>query len=438
MFSGRISNCYDSHVHWLATGELADRLSLHELKSPEQVAHLKVQPHCFRGDWLLGYGWNHNLWEQTEFPHRHHLDAAFGDKPVAFSRVDGHALWANTAALMRAGLMSGIVNDPPGGRILRDEKGVATGVLIDKAGALIENLIPKRTDQEAGRCLLKGMQIFNQAGFTHIRDLTCDHQQWHEATKLDLSGLLTMAVEQYFSVEEGTDFNTALQLAIAARQVPTKHLRVMGLKVFVDGALGSEGAWLSCDYASGTGHGLKLMDMAELKEVMIETWNNQLELAVHIIGDEAAHQTMLIYNEVFNRGISGSLHLEHAELLRPETVALMTGRNVRCHLQPCHWLSDKVWLDKKVGGLKQYAFPWRALQEAQVAFDFGSDSPIERPSVSDNLRAIHESGDQGIPRLLGDGTKYHTHPDLAWVPNTYTVFADGTPTEVVFAGEHIL
>lgn len=438
MFSGRITNCYDSHVHWLATGEIADRLSLHDLKSPQDVRSLKVDPHNYRGDWLLGFGWNQNAWAGEAFPRREHLDDAFGDTPVAFSRVDGHALWTNTAALKRAGLLDGHSIDPPGGKILRDQDGTPTGVLIDKASQTIESLIPKRTDTDTARSLLRGMRIFNQAGFTHIRDLTCDHQQWQEAVKLDRSGLLTMAVEQYFSVEEGQDFHVALQLANDARKFKTKNLRVKGIKVFVDGALGSEGAWLSCGYSSGTGHGLRLLDMAELKEIMIEAWNLQLDLAVHIIGDEAAHQTMLTYNEVFNRGISGALHLEHAELLRPETVAQMAGRNVHCHMQPCHWLSDHVWLEKKIGALKEFAFPWRALQEAQVAFDFGSDSPIERPSLTDNLRALAESADQGVPRLLGDPIKYHCHPDLSWVPNTYTVFTSGRPTEVVFAGEHIL
>lgn len=438
MFSGRVTNCYDSHVHWLSTGEIADRLSLHELKSPEDVKYLQVNPHNYRGEWLLGFGWNQNSWPGEAFPHRQHLDAAFGSTPVAFSRTDGHALWANTAAMERAGLLSEHRDDPPGGRILRDQDGIPTGVFIDKASQLIENLIPKRSDTDTARALLRAMQIFNQAGFTHIRDLTCDHQQWHEAVKLDRSGLLTMAVEQYFSVEEGQDFQAALQLANEARKFKTKNLRVKGIKVFVDGALGSEGAWLSCNYSSGTGHGLRLLDMAELKEIMIEAWNLKLDLAVHIIGDEAAHQTMLTYDEVYHRGISGGLHLEHAELLRPETVALMTGKNIHCHLQPCHWLSDHVWLEKKIGSLKQFAFPWRALQEAQVPFDFGSDSPIEKPNVADNLRALSESANHGIPKLLGDPLNYHSHPDLSWVPNTYTVFTDGRPTEVVFAGEHIL
>jgi predicted amidohydrolase YtcJ len=439
MFSERVTNCYDSHVHWLATGELSGQLKLHDLKSPSDVKSLKVQPQHFRGEWLLGFGWNQNGWAKSEFPHRSELDEAFGpDVPVAFARADGHAHWVSTAALKRAGLFDQPVSDPPGGRILRDSEGRPTGVLIDKAEKILDVHIPKRTAADAKRALLRGMQIFNQAGFTHIRDLTCDEIQWSEAVKLEYSGLLTLAVEQYFSVEEGMDFSVALDMAEAAKKIPTRRLRVKGIKVFVDGALGSEGAWLSHEYSSGTGHGLRLLDMAELKEIMIESWRRDLDLAVHVIGDEAAHQTLLTFDEVHKRGISGRLHLEHAELLRGETIELMRGRQVRAHMQPCHWLTDHHWLEEKIGALKQHAFPWRALQEAQVPFDFGSDSPIERPSVADNIRALDESAGQGIGRLLGDPLIYHSHPDSAWVPNTYSIFADGIPTEIVFAGEHIL
>jgi predicted amidohydrolase YtcJ len=327
MFSGRITNCYDSHVHWLATGELSDQLHLHDLKHPADVKNLEPNSHHYRGDWLMGFGWNQNAWEKNEFPHRRHLDEAFGiEKPVVFSRADGHAHWVNTAALKLSGLLEGSRGDPPGGRILRDKDGQPTGVLIDKAGRLVEELIPKRTENETRRALLKGMHIFNQAGFTHIRDLTCDEMQWREAVKLEKSGLLTLAVEQYFSVGEGQDFTIALDLAEKAKKFPTKRLKVMGIKVFVDGALGSEGAWISCDYSSGTGHGLRLLDMTELKEIMIECWRRGLDLAVHVIGDEAAHQTLVTYEDLHQRGILGRLHLEHAELLRPETIALMSGR----------------------------------------------------------------------------------------------------------------
>jgi predicted amidohydrolase YtcJ len=117
------------------------------------------------------------------------------------------------------------------------------------------------------------MRSFNRAGFTHIRDMTCRTNQWNEALHLDESGLLTLAVEIFFGTLNGTDFQTVLKEAIAASKVQTKSLRVKGVKVFADGALGSEGALLSRCYCSGSGHGLSLLaDDDELEQAMKLTW----------------------------------------------------------------------------------------------------------------------------------------------------------------------
>ncbi len=121
---------------------------------------------------------------------------------MALSRCDGHALWCNSEALKRAGLMGGhSPSEPKGGRVERDESGVPTGLLIDQAAELVENLIPQPTAFEVRRHLLEGIYRFNQAGYTHIRDMTCDETQWNEALKIDRTGLLTLAVEEYFWVK---------------------------------------------------------------------------------------------------------------------------------------------------------------------------------------------------------------------------------------------
>lgn len=438
MFSGRIQQCYDSHVHWLATGETHEQLKLNNLRDPHEVKTLKIETQHQRGPWILGFGWDQNLWTKNQFPHREILDSAISmEQPVAFSRADGHALWVNTQALRVAQLLENHVEDPVGGKIVRDQNGTPTGVLVDTAMKFVDLHIPKLSAKEARRFLIKGMQIFNKAGFTHVRDLSCSLTQWEEAIKLEESGVLTLAVEQYFSVEANQTLNSTIQLAKLARQAKSRQLRVKGIKVFVDGALGSEGALLSHQYSSGSGHGLLLLPPDELEQTMREVWANDFELAVHTIGDEAAQSTLECYHHVKKSGYNGKLHLEHAELLRPETIKLMASEGVECHMQPCHWLSDHHWLEEKVGELKSHAFPWRALQEANIKFDFGSDSPIERPSLLDNLRALDESAESGIPRLLGDPLQFHRHSDAAWVPNCFTQFADGIPIEVVFNGENI-
>ncbi len=432
----RIEACFDSHVHWAATGEFAAKLRLESLSSPALVEQLQIEKHHQRGEWLTGFGWDENKW--SEKPHRRFLDQKFGAQPVAFSRCDAHALWVNTEALQRAGLWTQSSDKATDGRIERDAEGWPTGVLVDRAAEPVEKLIPKPQAFDLRRHLLKATQVFNEAGYTHIRDMTCDEAQWHEAVKLDESGLLTLAVEEYFWLPETAGLSATLELALRARSTQTANLRVKGLKMFLDGALGSEGAWLSRCYHGSQRSGLQLWDKAALSEAIARCWENGLEPAVHAIGDEAAAFLVDCALALKTSGREGRLHIEHAELLRPETINKMRELNIECHMQPGHWLSDQVWLKDKIGGLVDCAFPWRRLQEADISFDFGSDAPIEPPGLARVFKALEASAESGIPRLLGLPATYMSHRDLSWAPNSFTLLAEKSPRQVVFRGEHIL
>ena len=438
-----IENCCDSHVHWQATGQQATRLLLHELESPEGIASVEVKGSHFQGEWLVGFGWDNNKWPGSEYPHRQILDQLFPEHPVSLSRADGHAVWVNSLALQRIGVLDDagqVANIPEmnGGKVVVDDSGQPTGVLIDLAKSLVDQIIPEPDAHQVRSSLLKGVQKFNRAGFTHIRDMSCSEVQFNETCHLHEAGLLTLAVEQFFSADDPKDFDKALRLAKQARAERIPLVRAQGLKIYYDGALGSEGALISAKYASGSGSGLELLTKEELQGFLRRSWECGFDVAIHTIGDEAAHRVMHAAVELWNQGHDGHLHLEHAQMLRPETIEKMVGRKVFCHLQPCHWLSDRRWLNEKLGDLSQYVFPWRALQESEVTFDFGSDSPIEEPSLRNNLLALEESAVQGIPPLLGKSVLYHSHPDKSWVPNTYSHFQDGIPSEVVFKGTHLI
>ncbi|MBX3022567.1 MAG: amidohydrolase family protein [Bdellovibrionales bacterium] len=431
----RIDACFDSHVHWAATGEFSQRLRLDGLKSAADIARLTPEAHHYRGEWLLGFGWDDNGW--SERPHRRVLDTWMPERPVALSRCDGHSLWLNSEALKRAGL-SKSSSDPQGGRLERDHDGELTGVVLDQAAEEVEKHIPAISPFEMRRYLLKAMQIFNEAGFTHIRDMTCDERQWNEAMRLDQSGVLTLAVEEYFWLKLVSDLDAQLELCERARKEQTNNLRVMGLKLFLDGALGSEGAWLSRCYHGSDNKGLILWEKPALTETLRRAWEKGLHVAIHAIGDEAADYVMNIAHELKAAGHEGALDIEHAELVRPETIEKMKGMNVRCHLQPSHWLSDQRWLQQKIGDLTAHAFPWRRLQEQAIPFDFGSDAPIEPASLARTFQALRDSAEAGIPRLLGSPASYMGHSDLSWAPNSFTLLQDEKPKQVVFRGEHIL
>lgn len=430
----RIDACFDSHVHWAATGEFSQRLGLDHLQSPEEIKHLRPERHQFRGEWLIGFGWDDNKW--TTKPSRHVLDEWFPNSPVALTRCDGHTLWVNTAALKLAGIEKDIPHID-GGRIEVDSRGYPTGILVDHAMELVEKLIPPSTAFETRRHLLQGTKTFNNAGYTHIRDMTCDETQWNEAVKLDQSGLLTMAVEEYFWLKGPQDLDSVLKVMTAAKKEKSPNLRVMGIKLFLDGALGSEGAWLSHCYCGKNHKGLQLWSEEPLRDALKRIWSAGFEVAAHAIGDEAADMIVGLTNEVHASGTKGTLHIEHGELIRAETIEKMKGLPVEVHMQPSHWLTDQLWLKDKIGGLIEHAFPWRRLQEADVPFDFGSDAPIEPASINRVYDALKQSAEAGIPRLLGNPEKYMSHRDLSWAPNSFTLLDGQVPTQVVFRGEHL-
>jgi len=432
----RIDACFDSHVHWAATGEFTQRLHLNNLHSAQDISSLRPDPHHFRGEWLVGFGWDDNKWQSK--PTRAELDQWFPNQPVALSRCDGHALWCNSEALKRAGLLNNEATEMKGGRIERDAAGMPTGLLIDQASEIVEKLIPAPTALEVRRHLLEGMKRFNKAGYTHIRDMTCDETQWNEAVKIDHTGLLTMAAEEYFWLKNPGDLDALLLTLEKAKAEQTENLRVMGVKIFLDGALGSEGAWLSRCYCGGSHSGLKLWEDQALRETLQKIWEKGFHVACHAIGDQAADLIVSIAAELHAKGVKGVLHIEHGELIRAETIERMRGLPIEVHLQPSHWLTDQLWLKNKIGDLIEHAFPWRRLQEAEVPFDFGSDAPIEPTSIARIFQALRESSEAGIPRLLGLPSSYMGHRDLSWAPNSFTQLSDENPVQVVFRGEHLL
>lgn len=431
----RIEACFDSHVHWAATGEFTQRLNLEHLTSPEEIKSLRPEKHQFRGEWLVGFGWDDNNWKSK--PTRQILDDWFPNTPVCLTRIDGHTVWVNSTALKLAGLGK----NPPqvfGGRIETDAEGNPTGIILDHAMELIEKLIPPVSGFEIRRHLLHGTRTFNSAGFTHIRDMTCDEPSWNEAVRLDQSGLLTLAVEEFFWLKGPHELEQVLLLIQKASKEKSPNLRVKGVKIFLDGALGSEGAWISKCYCGRNHSGLQLWSEEPLKETLKKVWDAGFEIAAHAIGDEAADMIVRIAGEMFKSGTRGVLHIEHGELMRAETIVKMKGLPFEVHIQPSHWLSDQRWLKEKIGDLVEHAFPWRRLQEMEVPFDFGSDAPIEPASLARTFQAIRQSAEMGIPRLLGNPEKYMGHRDLSWAPNSFTILDEESPTQVVFRGEHLL
>lgn len=400
-----IANLYDSHVHWMYTGQLATMWNLKTIVNPKDLLLENPSPAHFQGDWLVGFGWDENLWSKEFKVHRSFLDQTYPNYPVFLSRTDGHTSWVNTQALKILGHWDKSQYHQD---VEVDQNGIPTGVLRESAHIQALFSLPAISDETKKQHLIKGADIFNLAGFTHIRDMTSNAAQWklHQ----EIQNELLLHVEHFFSCENRTDFERALKEALSVKPTENQRMKIRGIKVFVDGSLGSETALLSTCYHGSQKSGQLNWSEDDIRYVLKESWKNKLEVALHTLGDEAAHKVALIARQIYAEGIMGRLHLEHAELLRPETIQVLKSVHVRCHLQPCHWFSDSKWLQEKLGELAKYAFPWQALTRAQIPISFGSDAPIEPSNFFTNLRALKESSKKGIPGLKESPVGFHQYP----------------------------
>lgn len=437
----KIPRCYDSHTHLLATGLMQKGLRLFDLQNAEDVASLKIESHHFRGEWLVGFGWDQNKWPQAQLPTKEILDQVFPDFPVALSRVDGHAVWLNSEALRRAGYLNKTEKEkptPPGSVIVRDQNGLPTGVVTELLKIEIEMMMPPYSREQNKEFLRAAVRYFNQRGFSHIRDMSGFIDQWNLLRELDLAGELSLYVEENFTCENLKDFERALTEAKQARKTETPHLKARGIKFYFDGSLGSKGAFLSQLYPGTNHQGLTLWDLDDVEKVIQKTWQSGFEVCVHTIGDQAAHLILETASKVIReRQINGVLNLEHSEVLRPETIELMKSLNIICHLQPCHWLSDRRWLKDQLGSLYPYAFPWQALQKSGIPFQWGSDSPIEEASVENNWIALKESPVAGIPQIQGEPLAAHSHRETFWGADCESIFKDGKLSKFIFDGRNL-
>ena len=428
-------NAYDSHTHFWATGQVSEGLQLNSLTIAEDVANLQIKPQHQRGSWIVGFGWNQNNWSPNTFPNKSTLDRVFKTQPVFFSRVDGHASWINSAAiqeLTKAGY--DFSKNPQGGVIQRDAKGELTGILFDQAHINALLMLPNFSDQQNTHFFETSQKIFNKAGFTHVRDMSMNPYFWNLLRKMEDQKKLTVALDSLMTVESLDQLDSALVEIKKMQDDKSEQLKLSGVKIFIDGSLGSKTAYLSENYLNTEERGLLIWSYEDIRSLIKTSWQAGQQVAIHTIGDAAVETAVKAAREVSAGGVLGRLHLEHVQLLSSQCIQLMKPLHVTCHLQPCHWLSDSPWVKQALPTtLVKNLFQWQLLKKNKIPFYFGSDSPIEKTSLFDNLRALQESADWGVPALTGSWNEHHQYPDATWC-NSKTIFENSQVKQVYFKG----
>jgi predicted amidohydrolase YtcJ len=373
----------DSHAHLLGLGLQADRLDLTGTRSETEVLE-RVREHASSlppDAWLVGRGWDQNDWPRTAFPRHDALSQAVPDRPAFLVRVDGHAAWVNARAMEAAGI-DRHTSDPEGGRILRDPKtGLATGVLIDEAMALVRHLIPEPSVAEREALLLRAQEVCHRVGLTGVHDAGVDAATLQAYRNLVARDALRLRV--YAMLERGAP---DLEAHLQAGPIVGPWLTVRSIKVYMDGALGSRGAALLRPYQDDPGNmGLILEeDPPGLLRLTMDAFAAGFQVCVHAIGDRANRLVLDLFEDALKRtGLPGAQvrpRVEHAQVLDPADIPRFARLGAVAAMQPTHCTSDMDWADERLGPERlEGAYAWGSLLESGATLAFGSDFPVERP-----------------------------------------------------------
>jgi predicted amidohydrolase YtcJ len=384
----------DAHAHPAGLGRMRALLDLTGATTYREVLD-RVSSASGSG-WVEGRGWDQNDWtDHADWPTAADLDTIVPDRPVALRRVDGHALWVNSAALAAAGIGKD-TPDPEGGRILRHPDGTPRGVLVDTAMDLVRSPDPGEAEKE--RRLREALVEISLTGLTGVHDMGVDDATLAIYERLDADGKLPVRIWAYLDRDA-----KAAEKLLAQGPWRGDRLAVVGIKAYADGALGSRGAHLSEPYADEAGHrGAAITGEAELAQLATDLLAVKAQLAVHAIGDAAVTDVLDAFataRAARPEAAAVRLRVEHAQVVNPADLPRFAALNVVASMQPTHATSDMPWAEARLGPERvRWAYAWRSVLDAGVPLAFGSDFPVEGVAPSLGLwSATRRAGLDGEP-----------------------------------------
>ena len=351
------------------------------------------------GEWLIGGGWDQNDWPEKVFPGAADLDAAFPDRPVWLSRVDGHAGWANSAAMRAVRRSLAGAWQPVGGRIDRNAAGEPTGLFIDNAMLLLEQARPPMSETTAEHALRIAMRSAAAQGLTGVHDAGISLAELRRFQRLADRGQLPLRIT---AMADGDSDALESLCRDGLYRHRSGRLQMRAVKLYADGALGSRGAAMLEDYSDDHGNrGLMVMSPAQLATAVAKAKRCGVQAATHAIGDRGNRETLDLYAKALAADAAGDhrWRIEHAQVLAPQDLPRLAGLHVIASMQPTHATSDMPWAQDRVGPERIVgAYAWRQLRDSGARLALGSDFPVERVDPRLGLAsAVTRADADGLP-----------------------------------------
>ena len=380
----------DAHGHVLGLGfsalqlDLVGTTSLDDLKQRLR-AYAAAHPEA---RWIQGRGWNQELWPEKSFPTAADLDSVVGDRPVVLERVDGHAIVVNSAAMKAAGVTAQ-TPAPPGGRI-------ENGLFVDNAMELIGKAVPPATAAENDAALAKAQEILLSYGVTGVGSMSTSLADWQAMRRSGEARQLNVRLMVY-----ADELKLLPEVPHPTPWLYGDKLRMVGIKFYADGALGSRGAWLKQPYADKPEtRGLQFHSDAELADLHSRAAVAGFQIATHAIGDAANAQVIASYEQLSKKyGTARRWRIEHFQIADPADIPRLAPAGIIASMQPTHQTSDRLMAEKRLGPNRLAgAYAWQSVLKSGARLAFGTDFPVESPDPFPGLAAAISRQDmQGQP-----------------------------------------
>ncbi|HKV08620.1 MAG TPA: amidohydrolase [Thermoanaerobaculia bacterium] len=368
----------DAHSHLAGLGEALAQVDLVGTATYDEVIR-RVREAAQKvpaGTWVRGRGWDQNDWPDKRFPLHDALSAAVPGHPVWLERVDGHAALVNAAAMKILGIDAAI-QDPSGGRFLRDEAGRPTGVLVDNAMGVVGSRLPAASVEERKRLIALAARHCLERGLTTVTDMGIGDADYQAYSALRHADELPIRASLFLTDDEAL---LARWFERGPEIDPEARLQVRGVKLYVDGALGSRGAALVEPYSDDSGNlGLLVSSGDHLADVSRRAGQTGFQVAIHAIGDRGG----VVALDAMESALGGPrpqarFRLEHAQVLRLQDIDRMAKLGIIASMQPTHATSDMPWAGDRVGERRlEGAYAWRRVLNAGGRLALGSDFPVE-------------------------------------------------------------
>ncbi len=371
----------DAHIHWQWTARALQDVDVFEVPSKavalERVAErVATTP---TGEWITGHGWAQAYWPDGAFPTAADLDTVAPDHPIYLRAKSGHAAWINTRAMQLAGITAETL-DPEGGQISRDASGQPDGLFFETAIMLVSRHVPSPSLEQTADQMAAAQRLALASGLTGFHDF--DSQNCLRALQLLRErGGLDMRVVKNINKEW---IDHALMLGLR-RGFGDDWIRIGGLKIFADGALGPRTALMLDAYENEPQNfGISVTEEDEMRELVSKASAAGLPSTIHAIGDCAVRRVLNVYEAVRKeeaaRGEPRNTRrhrMEHVQIIHPDDSHRLAELNIIASMQPIHATSDYDMADRYWGARSQYAYNARLQIDQGVVVAFGSDSPID-------------------------------------------------------------